>query len=156
MEFLIRIVHVLAAAVWVGGTVALVVVAVPPIRRLEGRERALVLGQLGRRWRRVGWGALAVLVVTGLASAGEHGAFRLHRLVHDGFGVVLVVKAVLVAGLVAAAAAHDFVLGPRLARQIRSGEAQTARRPLVRAGWISFSLTLAVPVLGVVLTELAH
>lgn len=153
---LIRVLHLLAAAVWVGGTVALVVVAVPPVRRLEGRERATVLGELGRRWRLLGWGALGLLVATGLASAALDGRLRYHRLLHEGSGIVLIVKAALVAALVAAAAAHDFVLGPRLAHQIRAGVPQTARRPLVRIGWIALALTLTVPVLGVVLAELGH
>ena len=152
---LIRIAHLLAAAVWVGGTIALVFVAVPVVRRLEGPQRALVLRQFGRRWRLLGWGALAILLVTGLASAGEHTGFRPHRLVHGGFGIVLLVKAVLVGVLVGAAAAHDFVLGPRLARQIRAGEAQTARPALTRVGWTALALTVAVPALGVVLAELA-
>ncbi|HWJ44838.1 MAG TPA: DUF4149 domain-containing protein [Gaiellaceae bacterium] len=153
---LIRMLHVLAAAIWVGGTVALVFVAVPVVRRLDGRERALALRQLGRRWRLLGWGALSVLVVTGIASAGEHTRFRPHALVHGGFGIVLLVKALLVGALVVAAAAHDFVLGPRLARQVRAGEPQSARRPLTRVGWTALALTIAVPVLGVVLAELAE
>ncbi len=63
----------------------------------------------------------------------------------------LAVKIALVAVLVAAAAVHDFVLGPRLARQVREGRPQTARRKLILVGWLSFLLTIVVPVLGVVL-----
>lgn len=156
MELTIRILHLLAATIWVGGTVALVVVAVPAARRLEGPERAELLRQFGRRWRQLGWGALGVLIATGLVSASEHGGFRARTLWHSGFGAVLIAKVVLVAVLVAAAAAHDFVLGPRLARQIREGREQSARPALVRVGWLSFALTIAVPVLGVLLSELAH
>ena len=36
MDLLFNVLHVLAAAVWVGGTVVLVFVSVPVIRRLEG------------------------------------------------------------------------------------------------------------------------
>ena len=39
MEPILVAVHLLAAAVWVGGTVALVFVAVPPVQRLEGEAR---------------------------------------------------------------------------------------------------------------------
>ena len=55
-----RIVHLMAAAVWVGGTIALVFVAVPPAQRLEGEARARQLRELGRRWRPLGWSALGV------------------------------------------------------------------------------------------------
>jgi putative copper export protein len=47
-------VHLLAAAIWVGGTVALVFVAVPPVQRLQGEARAALLRELGRRWRPIG------------------------------------------------------------------------------------------------------
>jgi len=157
VELALRTVHLLAAAVWVGGTVALVAVAVPYARSLEGAERAAALYQLGRRWRPLGWGALAVLVVTGLLSAYEHDALGREALLRTDAGEVLILKGALVAALVAFAALHDFVLAPRLARQIRSGHPQTARPLLVRVGWASFALTLAIPVLGVVLaSELSH
>ncbi len=154
METGIVAVHVLAAAVWVGGTVALVFIAVPYARSLEGEARAEALRALGRRWRPLGWGALAVLVVSGVALAREDDAFRTQTLAQTAFGAVLSIKVALVGVLAAAAAIHDFVLGPKLARQIRDGHPQTARRRLVLVGWVSFILTLAVPVLGVVLARL--
>jgi len=157
VELALRTVHLLAAAVWVGGTVTLVAVAVPYARSLSGAERAAALYGLGRRWRPLGWGALAVLVVTGLLSASEHDALGREALLRTDAGGVLILKGTLVAALVAFAALHDFVLGPRLARQIREGHAQTARPLLVRVGWASLALTLAIPVLGVVLaSELSH
>jgi hypothetical protein len=44
------------------------------------------------------------------------------------------------------------VLGPRLNRQIREGSEPTLRRPMQVTGWITFAATLALPLLGVVLT----
>jgi hypothetical protein len=46
---------------------------------------------------------------------------------------------------------HDYVLGPRLAREIREGQPQRSRPLLVRVGWTSFALTIVLPILGVVL-----
>jgi len=146
--------HVLATAVWLGGTVALVFVAIPVVRRLEGETRAAALRTLARRWRRIGWGSLTVLVASGIPLAGHAGAFHTHVLFSSSFGRVLIVKSVLAALLIGFAALHDFVFGPRLARQIREGGPQSARRPLVWVGWTSFSLSVFVPVLGVVLAEL--
>jgi hypothetical protein len=47
---------------------------------------------------------------------------------------------------------HDFVLGPRLQRDLRAGAASASatRRRLVVVGWFNFGLTIAVPVLGAV------
>jgi len=42
-------VHLLAASVWVGGTVALVFVGVPVVARLEGEARGRSMRMLGQR-----------------------------------------------------------------------------------------------------------
>lgn len=148
---MLRVVHLLAATVWVGGTVALVFVGVPAVRSLEGEARAAAMRTLGRRWRPLGWGAMAVAILSGLWISDEHGAFSREALDTE-FDRWLIVKSALVVLLVVGAVCHDFVLGPRLQRQLRAGapEASTTRRRLVVVGWLSFALTLAVPVLGVV------
>ncbi len=150
MQTALVAVHLLAAAVWVGGTVALVFVGVPVVRMLEGETRARAMRSLGRRWRPIGWSAMAVAIVTGLALA----AIELDDA-ESAFAEVLSVKMAAVALLVAASLLHDFVLGPRLAAQIRSGQPPTLRPRLVAVGWLAFALTIAVPVLGVVLGSLA-
>src|SRR6476659_3891531 len=141
LEVVFVVVHVLAATVWVGGTIALTFIAVPAIRMLAGEPRQVAMRTLGRRWRPIGWSALVLLVATGIPLAshvlpGSDGA----------------AKAIFVA-LLCCAYLHDFVLGPRLAKEIREGREQVSRRPLVLVGWTSFTLTLALPILGVVLAE---
>jgi len=148
----LRVVHLLAAAIWVGGTVALVFVAVPPVQRLEGELRGRLLRELGRRWRPIGWSALGVAVVTGLGLAVEDHAFG---SAGTGFDWVLAVKGALVGLLAAGAYLHDFVLGPGLARQIRDGRPQTLRPLLTAIGRGNLLITLVLPVLGVVLSELS-
>jgi len=147
----LRTVHLLAAIVWVGGTIALVIVAVPPVQRLEGEARARTLRAFGRRWRPLGWSALGVAILTGLVLAGRAHAFR---DTSQGFDVVLAVKGACVGLLVVGAYLHDYVLGPGLAEQIREGRPQTLRGVLRGIGWANFALTLTIPVLGAVLSEL--
>ena len=151
MDLALRTVHLLAAIVWVGGTVALVFVAVPPVQQLEGEARARLLREFGRRWRPIGWSALGVAVVTGIVLAVRAHAFD--SAPHD-FDWVLAVKGALVGLLVAGAYLHDFVLGPGLARQVREGKRQSLRPLLVGIGRANLLLTIAIPILGAVLTQL--
>src|SRR5262249_35241434 len=144
------VVHVLAAAVWVGGTITLVFVGVPVVRVLEGEQRARLLRELGRRWRPLGYGALAVLLVTGADLLREGHAFAGTPLKFD---VIFLVKFSFFLGLVVLTYFHDLRLGPGLARQMREGRPPTLRRRLVVVGWLAFTLTIAIPVLGVVLAE---
>jgi hypothetical protein len=64
----------------------------------------------------------------------------------------LLVKAGLVGLLVALSVAHTR-LGGVLARQLREGRDQSARRPLVLLGRASLATTLAIPVVAVLLTR---
>jgi uncharacterized membrane protein len=151
MDLALRTAHLLAAIVWVGGTVALVFVAVPPVQRLQGPERAALLRELGRRWRPIGWRALGIAIVTGIVLAQRAHAF-------DGaprdFDWVLAAKGLLVGLLVAGAYLHDYVLGPGLAQQVRDGKQQSLRPLLVGIGRTNLLLTIALPILGAVLGDL--
>jgi copper resistance protein D len=152
LEGALRVVHLLAAAVWVGGTVALVFVAVPPVQRLEGEVRARLLREYGRRWRPIGWSALGIAAATGIGLAAYDHAFH---GAPASFDWVLAVKGALVGLLAAGAYLHDYVLGPGLARQIREGRPQSLRPLLTQIGRGNLAVTIALPVLGVVLSELA-
>ena len=152
----LRVAHVLAASVWVGGTVALVFVGVPAIRKLEGEARATAMRALGHRWRPLGWSAMAVAILSGLWLTELNGGFDEDAFETD-FDRTLIAKSVLVALLVVGALIHDYALGPRLQRELRAQDpaAPATRRRLVVVGWFNFALTLAVPILGaVVLTTL--
>jgi len=121
----------------------------PPCDPFAGvREQ---LRELGRRWRPLGWSALGVAVLTGIAIAAREHAFD---TTPRDFDWVLAAKGVLVGLLVAGAYLHDYVLGPGLARQIREGAPPSRRALLVAIGRTNLLLTIAIPVLGVVLSEL--
>ncbi len=151
LETILVVLHVLAATVWVGGTVALTFIAVPAIRRLTGEHRREAMRALGERWRPIGWSALVVLVATGIPLAAD-------VLPDGGSGakVVFGVKLGSFLALLGFAYTHDFVLGPRLAAQIRDGRPERSRRPLVLVGWTSFTLTMTIPILGVVLSQIVR
>jgi putative copper export protein len=141
-------VHLLAAGIWFGGSTALVFVGVPAIRQLEGEARGRAMKQLGLLWRPLGYGALLVAALTGVALAArdwEHST---------AFQIVLWTKVVLFCCLLVASYLHNFVLGPRVQAEVRTGGEQPTRRKLVVVGWISYSLTMTLPVLGVVLQRL--
>jgi uncharacterized membrane protein len=141
-------VHLLAAAVWVGGSTALIFVGVPAIRTLEGEPRGRAMKELGLRWRPLGYGALGVAALTGISLAAREWQ-------HDrAFQIVFWTKVVLFLCLLVASYFHNFVLGPRLQAEIREDREQATKSKLVVVGWISYSLTLSLPLLGVALQRL--
>jgi uncharacterized membrane protein len=150
LQITLVVLHVLGATVWVGGTVVLTFIAVPAIRLLTGDARATAMRGLGQRWRPIGWSALLAMVATGAPLASEvlPGS-------DAGAKAVFGVKMALFAALLVFAYLHDFVLGPKVAKEIREGLPQVTRPRLVLVGWTSFTLTVTIPILGVVLAEIA-
>src|SRR5688572_21741315 len=128
-------IHILMAAIWVGGLVYTAAVAVPFAVSQGGEERQRVLRGLGRRFRRIGWGAIIVLIITGLGNLllrpspvylyqllnGE--AFNPQR-VYEPIARWLPWKLILIAVMVALMLYHD-ITSTRAARQ-HEGPADTA------------------------------
>ena len=141
-------VHLLAAGIWFGGSTALVFVGVPAIRTLEGEPRGRAMKELGLRWRPLGYGALLVAALTGIALAARDWQST------TSFEVVLAVKSAVFVALLVASYLHNFVYGPRVQEEVRAGGEQPTRRTLVVVGWISYSLTIALPILGVALARM--
>ena len=123
----------------------------PAIRTLQGEPRQRAMREIGLRWRPLGYGALAVLAVTG-APLAQHD----YDEGRSPFQTVLWVKIGLSVALVVASYLHNFVLGPRLQTEIREGRSQTTRPTLVVVGYLSLALTITVPILGAVLANLAE
>ena len=141
-------VHLIAAGIWFGGSTALIFVGVPAIRILEGEPRGRAMKELGLRWRPLGYGALGVAAVTGVVLAAREWE-------HDtAFQIVFWTKVAVFLCLLVVSYFHNFVLGPRLQSEIREGRDQATRPTLVVVGWLSYSLTLALPLLGVALQRI--
>jgi putative copper export protein len=141
-------VHLLAAGIWFGGSTALVFVGVPAIRTLDGEPRSRAMKELGLRWRPIGYGALLAAAVTGIVLAARDWQST------TSFKIVLAAKAAVFVALLVASYLHNFVYGPRVQAEVRAGGEQPTRPTLVVVGWISYSLTLTLPVLGVALQRL--
>ena len=116
-------VHVVAATFWMGGILFLAVVGAPALRQVQPPElRRQLFDAIGRRFRWWGWGAIAVLIATGivnlyvrgwLVGGGGVGSALFWR---SPLGHLLAYKVVAVSGMVTATAIHDFVLGPAAGR----------------------------------------
>lgn len=136
--------HVLAAAIWVGGLVYLAAVVVPAVRRLGfgDRERQRLFSELGRRMRVTGWAALLTLVVSGATMAGLRG-ITLGAFLDPGAGnrflVLLRAKVGLVAVVLGVLLAHD-LLGAAASRAAPGSE--RAARLRAWSSWLGRIVTL--------------
>jgi len=68
MYFLNVWIHILAAAIWTGGLIYTAAVVVPFALSHPPDERQRILRGLARRFRWIGWGSIAVLLITGIGN----------------------------------------------------------------------------------------
>lgn len=141
--------HLLAAISWIGGTIFLSVVLVPVLKREPfASQKALLFRTIGRRFRAVVWGAIAVLLFTGPLLLHQRG---IPIADPSGWPIVLAAKLGLVAILLLLTLTHDLILGPRAGKimQLPPERRTSLDHALVAwSPWVArFSLILALAVL---------
>lgn len=154
--------HLLAAAVWIGGMVFLGLVLVPVIRSRDyAPVRTMLLVQTGLRFRWVGWIVLGLLVLTGIFNVGVRGYTWCDlfdgSLWEGAWGHVLAWKVSLVGLMFVVSAIHDFYLGPRATRLLAehpdAPEAQRLRRTASYIGRLMLLASLVILALAVLLVR---
>jgi len=116
-------IHVLAAMLWLGGMFFLGIVGAPVLRSIEPASlRQRLFQELGSRFRRIGWIAIAVLVTTGVFNLYFRGWLHWSRVLGSSsfwsstVGHALAAKLIAVALMISVSAIHDFIHGPRAGR----------------------------------------
>ena len=104
--------HILGAAAWLGPQFLMFIAVMPALRTLEDTGRARAMAVLTVRFNYLAWGALVLLLLTGLdriaSRASDFNLFDVR------YGTILVVKMAFVAAAITLTALHSFVVGPRL------------------------------------------
>jgi uncharacterized membrane protein len=152
--------HILAATVWIGGMAALGLLLVPLLRRERFQDVARpLLYASALRFRWIGWGALGVLIVTGLLSVRAQGVAWASWLDlsfwRTAWGAALGWKLVLVILTLVVSAVHDFHFGPKAIELMqeapKSAEAKRMRWWSSWLGRLTLFLSLAILWLAILL-----
>lgn len=141
--------HLLAASIWVGGSIFIGAVLAPLLKKLHDSpaERIRLMVAVGRRFNVLALPALAVLVATGVYNA--RAVLQEPALLNTDYGAWLAVKVSLVAALLAVFAAHVRMLGGGVEDDIASGRLsgarlQALRRRIIILGEAAVALSVAV------------
>lgn len=153
--------HIVAATIWLGGMLFLVLVVVPWLRRGGRVDAAALLRETGTRFSRVAWVCFAVVLTTGTFNLWIRGVrladFGRGEWLGSPFGKTVLVKLGAFSLVLVASAVHDFVLGPRataaIAADPRSAEAQRGRREASVLGRVNVLLALILVAAGVMLVR---
>jgi len=149
MKLLTLWLHVLSAAVWLGGLLFQSHILFPLLARGAPGEP---VAQAVRRFRRVAWTALALLVLTGL-----HNLTRLPpvaAMVESGVLKLLALKLFLVVVLLMLSAHRDFGVAARFIRAVAAGRDEAAAlQAIVRVDRVLLVLGVILVYLGLALSR---
>ncbi len=151
LQLVSNVLHVLAAAVWIGALVAFVVLSLQQHRSAEAYQ---AFHSALRGFSGVGSAVVALLIVTGLINSWVLvGPENIGGLVTTPYGRLLSLKVLLFSAMVALAAANRFRLVPALSRSLHQagmpgGAAATLRRSLALETAFSLGVLLLVAWLG--------
>ncbi|MGD9696196.1 MAG: DUF4149 domain-containing protein [Thermoleophilia bacterium] len=145
---LVRFLHVLGAACWVGGMIVLGAVAVPAARRAGDRAAGRrVVTSAARRFGVVGAVAFALLIATGFALI-DHRGIAVGNLAESDYGRRILAKIGLLAAMGVVTLLHALWQGPRARRADEAGDPAAARRwRLLGAAFDGFLLVAALATL---------
>jgi len=152
--------HIVSAMIWVGGMIFLALIVVPVVKSPAFEQFANRLIRLtGERFRRIGWGIITTLVITGTFNAVYRvGGSALWEKEFWGtpFGLTLSHKLFFVGIIIIISAIHDFSLGPKASKALEEGESGEAEKLRKRAGWlgrVNLLLSLIVVFLAIMLVR---
>ena len=139
-HFLSDILHLLAAGAWLGGMLALVLLA----RGRVDEARIRLLAEAVKRFEWVGATIVLTLSVSGVVNYLFIVGPRLDDVLLGTYGVLLAIKVVLFAGMLVLAALNRFHLGPALARSLRDGQHVIAANALRRSVLLELGMALLI------------
>lgn len=154
--------HIMAAMIWVGGTLFMALVLIPAIRQPEfSAVAARMVRWTAHRFRWLGWLCFLVFIITGSINLAFRGVTwnDLSSAIfwRGSFGTVLMLKLLAFAVILALSAVHDFSIGPRAAavweKDPQSAASGRLRRQAVRFARVNLLLALIAIILGTMLVR---
>lgn len=156
-DSLVTWVHLICASIWVGGSVFIGIVLVPVLKSHTKSLEELValMIKVGRRFNKITVPAFAILMASGIYNSrgyfGNPGA-----LLDTTYGIILLIKIILVVATVGTYAVHIKLLNADMERKIMSGHGgnlyvQSVRTKIIILGEIIVVLSIIILLLAALL-----
>ncbi len=149
-QVIITWIHLIAAAIWVGGSIFIGVVFSPILKTISTsvEERIQIMIRVGKRFNKIAVPSLIILMVTGLYNSHQL-LSKPDLLFATSYGTYLAIKIVLVVALIITYAVHVRVIRKDVEDQIMSKQMQTEqiqklRKKIIILGEITVVLSVAI------------
>jgi len=149
-QAIITWIHLVSAAVWVGGSLFFGAVLAPVLRKMSMslEERIQFMIKVGRRFNKIAIPSLIILIVTGVYKS--HPFFtKPELLLSSDYGYLLLIKILLVIALIITFAIHVRIIRKEVEEKIMSKEMtetqiQKLRKKIIILGEIIVIISVAV------------
>ena len=149
-QAIITWIHLVAAAIWVGGSLFIGIVFSPLLKTMTNsiEERMQIMIRVGRRFNKVAVPSLIILMATGLYSS--HVLLsKPDLLVATSYGTFLIIKILLVIALIITYLVHVRVIRKDVEDKIMSNQMpehqiQKLRKKIIILGEITVVLSIAI------------
>lgn len=142
--------HIVAAAIWVGGMLFLPLVLLPAVKNHP--EKAILIHSVGLKFRIVGWVVLFILLLSGLFNMHFRGVeFSWDGFTTSAFGRMILYKLLIFLITILISALHDFYIGTTATRLWMDGaDSKKADNFRLWARWAGrINLLLALTAVGI-------
>lgn len=143
-------IHLLAAAIWVGGSLFIGMVFSPILKTMSNslEERIQIMIRVGKRFNKIAVPSLVILMVTGLYNS-HMLLSKPDLLMATSYGTFLTIKIILVLALIITYAIHVRVIRKDVEDQVMSKQMpvqqiQKLRKKIIILGEISVVLSVAI------------
>jgi putative copper export protein len=149
--------HLVSASIWVGGSIFIGIVLAPLLKTISEsvEERVAIMIRVGRKFNKIAIPSLAILIATGLYSSSNI-LNRPEFLLSTNYGIILVIKIILVISLLVMFAIHVRIIRTEIEKKIESKEmlpeiVQKLRSKIIFLGRIMVFVSIAILLMAALL-----
>jgi putative copper export protein len=149
-QAIITWIHLVASAIWVGGSLFIAMVFAPVLRTMSSsvEDRLQIMIRVGRKFNRVAVPSLVILIATGIFNAHQM-LIKPDFLFSTSYGVLLVIKIVFVVGLLVAFGIHVRIIRKEIEqkiteKQLSDSQITRLRTKIIIVGQVIAILSVAV------------
>ncbi|MBI1828178.1 MAG: CopD family protein [Thaumarchaeota archaeon] len=149
--------HLVSASIWVGGSIFIGIVLAPLLKTISEsvEERVAIMIRVGRKFNKIAIPSLAILIATGLYSSSNI-LSRPEFLFSTNYGIILVIKIILVISLLVMFAIHVRIIRTEIEQKIKSKEmlpeiVQNLRSKIISLGRIMVFVSIAILLMAALL-----
>jgi len=156
-QAIITWIHLISSAIWVGGSLFIAVVFVPVLKTMSSsvEERLQIMVKVGRKFNKIAMPSLMILIGTGIFNSHQI-LSRPDFLFSTTYGILLVIKIILVAALLASFVVHVRIIRKDVEQKIMEkqlSEVQIVRlrKKIIVVGQLTVGLSLAILLIAALL-----